>query len=310
VQQPILSTSSICNKALELGFDACGISSASADAFQQNIFDEWLKKQCNADMKFLERHKPLRENMQLVFENARSVISLAASYRIAGAHYHPNISMYAQVNDYHIALKHKAEILLEYIQATVPGTRGRVFVDTGPVPERYFAAKSGIGFIGKNTCIIHPRFGSYLFLCEIVIDIDAEHTEPTNGSCNNCNRCITACPTGALNGKWLDATRCISYHSIENKSSIPPEIVSRMDNQWFGCDICQQVCPYNQNENSTEVQLFSLIPFVTRLSYKQLEQMSETEFDEQFFNSPMHRTGLSKIRETAALHNENTTKTR
>lgn len=243
----------IKQKAKSLGFDACGFARVEQvnDNHQRN-FLQWLAEGHQGRMKYMANYQEQRLDPSVLVPEAKSVIALAINYhqenfQPADAHY--RISQYAAGIDYHYTVKRKLYRLLEFIQQQIPAPNARVFTDSAPVLERYWAQKAGLGAPGKNTCLIIPRKGSYFFLAEIILDAELSYDQAFEKDlCGTCTRCMDACPTKAIvePGK-LDARKCISYLTIELKDDIPEEFVGKTSQYIFGCDLCQQVCPHNKN---------------------------------------------------------------
>jgi epoxyqueuosine reductase len=249
----VLTASSIKAKALELGFDLCGV--AAADSFPELAFlREWLDRGYAGEMEYMARSADRRADVRAVVPGARSVIVTGAVYNTVSPYASPPagdialISRYAWGDDYHNVLRARLDLLLAWMREQSPETfDARAYVDTGPVQERVYAQYAGLGWIGKNTCLINPDLGSWLFLAEIICTLALEPDSPGLEQCGSCTRCLDACPTGALvEPGVLDATRCVSYLTIELRSAIPPPLRAAMGTLVYGCDICQDVCPYNQ----------------------------------------------------------------
>ena len=249
----VLSPEAIKAKARDLGFDLCGI--ASAEAYPELSFlEEWLERGYEGQMAWMSRTRERRADVRNVVAGARSVIVTATLYntdRPYGDELPPDVarlSRYAWGDDYHDVIKSRLDDLLEWMHATSDQPfDGRAYVDTGPVQERVYAQYAGLGWIGKNTCLINREIGSWLFLGEIICTLPLPSDEQGLEQCGSCTRCLDACPTGALvESGVLDSNRCLSYLTIELRSSIPEEHRSSMGGHVYGCDICQEVCPYNQ----------------------------------------------------------------
>lgn len=248
-------------------------------------------------MNYLSENIDLRKKPELLLEGAKSVISVLLNY-------YPNenllnnyfsISKYALGKDYHEVLKAKLQIVLDEMLVDFPELKARIFTDTAPVLERYFAMASGLGFIGKNTCLITPNSGSWVFIGEIICNAEFDYDFPISDNCGSCRRCIDACPVGALSKFGLDANKCISYHTIENKSKTPEEITKKITNQVFGCDICQDVCPHNKNAQSTDCKELTLHSAVKNLNVDELSNISNREFNRRFTGTSLLRAGRLKI---------------
>src|SRR5262245_8413338 len=250
----MLTSDSIKAKAREIGFDVCGIAPA-ADHSELHFFSEWLARGFAGSMSYLTRSAERRRDVRNVLPSARSVIVTGTlyntdrEYSVACRDRDPaHIARYAWGDDYHDVLTGRLETLLDWMRDVHPDPfEARAYVDTGPVQERVYAQHAGIGWIGKNTCVIHPELGSWLFLSEIICSLPLEPDVPAFDQCGTCTLCLEACPTRALVAPAvLDATRCISYLTIEHRGDIPEEFSADIGAHVFGCDICQEVCPWNQ----------------------------------------------------------------
>ncbi|MDR2008960.1 MAG: tRNA epoxyqueuosine(34) reductase QueG [Bacteroidales bacterium] len=294
-----LDSSIIKKLSLDLGFDDCGISCANVFSGYYDFFEKWLADNNYAGMSYLKRYQELRKDPQFLLENAKSVISVILNYysdeHLVNKDF--SISKYAYGTDYHKVLKEKLSLLLQKIKSLDPEINGRFFVDTAPVFERYFAERSGLGVIGKNNCLIHKKFGSWIFIGEIILDVELKYDNPVTDDfiCENCNICIESCPTGALSDKNLDANKCISYHTIENKGQIPDNIKKYITTQVFGCDICQSVCPCNRNPVTHNHDKLKILPQIRNISYNQLKQMNSYEFKMNFYETSLFRSGREKL---------------
>lgn len=291
--------SSIRNKAYELGFDGCGFTDAVVSSTFASWFENYLAEGLNGDLHYLARNKAKILNPSVLMPDAKTVVCLTAHYRCNNKNDNPKIARYAQVNDYHLIAKEKAHELLTYMQDLIPGLQGRVFIDSGCFPEKYFAAQAGLGFIGKNNLLIQPSAGSFLFISTILINHALPSDTPLTESCGSCTRCVDACPVGALGHEGLDARRCLSFHNIENQRTVPGEIAVHLKDHWFGCDICQEVCPWNAEVNWPQPRLFHLMQPVTGLSYQKLGEYTEAEFARDFSNTVLRRAGLEKLKHSA-----------
>lgn len=294
-------TALIKQKALEIGFNAVGISKAEKiDGFSQK-YHEWLKAGYHAGMDYMERNIEKRENPKILVEEAKSVISLLTSYYPEQKQpvNIPQIAKYAYGVDYHFVIKDMMRQLWDFIAEQFPELNGRIFVDSAPVPDKYWAVKSGLGWIGKNSCLINKKTGSFVFISELIINIELDYDNSfTKNYCGTCTKCIDACPTNAIvsEGK-IDSNRCISYQTIENKTDIiPAELKGKFSNRLFGCDICQDVCPWNKNPITTEIEQFKPAGFIFSLTKEKWEQMDNMEFNRLFKNSPLKRAKLSGIK--------------
>lgn len=297
--------------AYSLGFDACGICRCEpVDVEEQQHLSRWVEDSFNGDMGYMAQNMDKRNNPTLLVENSRSIICVALNYypHTKQPEEHPQFAYYAYGKDYHDIVKGKLRQLFDYIKGLEPATEGRIFVDTAPMLERYWAAKAGLGFIGKNSLLIIPKKGSYFFLGELVVNLELEYDSPLNLSCGNCRRCLDACPTKAIvSPKVVNANRCISYQTIENKGEIDKEIVPRLNNRFYGCDICQQVCPWNRYARPHDTEAFNPSQAFLDLSHGKLESLTIEEYQQIFKGSAVKRakyTGLKRNLE-ALKHSEN-----
>ena len=288
---------SIKEKALEIGFDLIGIS--PVDSFPENQFyKEWLARGFAGEMKYMEKEPEKRENIRKILPDARSVVSCGLNYN-TNYPYSMNetdqekgwISRYAWGDDYHDIMKKKLQILLDFIKANSPQEiEARVYVDTGPVLERVYGKYSGIGWFGKNTCLINQKVGSWIFVGEIITNLELDYDSPAPDRCGTCTRCIDACPTGALLEPYvLDSRLCISYLTIEYRGMIPLEHRDKTGNNIFGCDICQDVCPWNRRAKVTDESLFKPRDGLYNPDLASLSQITEEDFRRVFKGNPIKR---------------------
>jgi len=292
-------TQRIHQHANELGFELVGITPA-AQSETIGRYRQWIENGYAGKMDYLERHLPLKVDVRQLLTEAKSVISLAMNYytldppkALAEDPARGQISRYAWGDDYHEVIRQRLSELVDFIKKTAETElKARVCVDTAPLIEREYAQKAGIGWIGKNTNLIHWRSGSWYFLAEVLINIDLESdTDPLRGSCGTCTRCIEACPTDAIiEPNLLDSRLCISYLTIELKESIPQALRPKIGNLIFGCDICQEVCPWNSKAVPTDEPAFQ--PRDGNLTPKLLSLigMTQQEFSRRFKGSPIKRT--------------------
>ena len=249
----MLTSAAIKEQARELGFDACGIAPAT-DHPELTFFREWLDRGYAGDMAYLERSSDRRADVRRVLPTARTVIVTATVYNTdrpysteCADRERAHIARYAWGDDYHDVLAERLESLLAWMRRVSPASfDARTYVDTGPIQERVYARHAGIGWIGKNTCVINPRLGSWMFLGEIICSLPLDVDAPSLDQCGTCALCIEACPTGAIVAPGvLDSTRCISYLTIEHRGEIPDALRDRVGSHVYGCDVCQEVCPWN-----------------------------------------------------------------
>lgn len=302
----MITSQQIKEYAYGLGFDVCGVCKPEPiDIEEQRHLDDWIDKGFYADMDYMTRNRDKRTNPSLLVEDACSIVCVALNYypKVKQSPDHPQFAYYAYGKDYHDVMKAKLNRLLEYLKKADPTAQGRAFVDTAPVLERYWAAKAGLGFIGKNSLLIIPKKGSYFFLGELIINTPLEYDSPLNLSCGNCTRCIEACPTKAIvRPKVVDANKCISYQTIENKGDIDPVIIPNLGNRFYGCDICQQVCPWNKYAHPHKTEEFSPTQAFLDLSIDKLESMTVEEYQHIFKGSAVKRAKFAGLkRNTDAL---------
>ena len=279
--------------AQELGFISCGISKAAFLEAEAPRLEQWLKAGYHGSMGYMERNFDKRLDPTKLVPGAKSVISLLFNYYTPETQKDPEapkISKYALGTDYHLVLKEKLKTFFQKIQAEFGDVEGRVFVDSAPILEKAWAAKSGLGWIGKNTNLLTQKVGSYYFIVEIICDLPLAYNHPVTDHCGSCTACIDACPTQALTPFKIDASKCISYLTIELKSSIPSEFSGQMDNWMFGCDVCQDVCPWNRFAKSHTETKFSPHPQLLEMEQNDWLELTEATFKKVFKNSAVQRT--------------------
>jgi epoxyqueuosine reductase len=282
--------------ALQNGFDACGISSSDINHDVKERVSNWITSGHQAEMHWYETSLDVRFNPEKLFPKAKSVISVILNYNHSiqqiGKY---KISQYAHGKDYHIIIKSRLENLIKDICAEFPLFEAISYCDTLPVLERYFAAKSGLGFVGKNTCLINEKLGSKIFIGGLICNAETDFDNPIIQNCGDCDICLRSCPTQALLASGLNAKKCISYHTIENKGETPENVAKKITNQLFGCDICQDVCPYNKNAPASNCKDFNLIDKIESLNYEKISKMSNKEFARHFKETSLLRSGRKKI---------------
>ncbi len=289
-------------EAHRLGFMLCGISRAEFLEDEAPRLERWLMAGHHGKMGYMENHFDKRLDPRKLVEGARSVISLAYNYYTPETQTDPTapkISKYAYGEDYHDVVKSKLAELFEFILDNIGDVGGRMFVDSAPVLERAWAQRSGLGWIGKNANMLNKQSGSFFFLAEMIIDLDLEYDHPlVKDYCGKCTRCIDACPTNAIiDNKLVDGSKCISYLTIELKDDIPEEFQNKMDNWMFGCDVCQDVCPWNRFSTPHEEKSFLPNPQLMEMSQSDWDDITEDIFKALFRRSPVKRTkfkGLSR----------------
>ena len=287
-------TQLIKNKALEIGFNQIGIAKVEEIQGFKHTLDSWLNSGYHAQMLYMERNKEKRCNPKVLVPGAKSVISLLTSYYPEKKQNedHPQISKYAYGKDYHFVLKDNMQILWDFIKEHQPELDGRMFVDSAPVSDKIWAVKSGLGWIGKNSCLINREIGSFVFICELIVNIELDYDEPyASNFCGSCTKCIDQCPTQAIvQPGVIDSNKCISYQTIENKEDyIPEKFQGKFNNRLFGCDICQDVCPWNKAPLQTIVEAFQPHEKFSKLDSEYWNNMQVDEFNEIFRKSALKR---------------------
>ncbi len=285
----------IKDEAARLGFSFVGVARAEHMDEEARRLEAWLNAGLHGRMQYMENHFDKRVDPTKLVPGAKSVISLLYNYYSEAEQADPaapKISKYAYGEDYHYVIKRKLKDLLAYIHKEIGEVDGRVFVDSAPVLERDWAKRAGNGWIVKNTLLIHPKAGSYFFLAEMILDLDLEPDGPLRDYCGTCRRCIDACPTEAIseNGYVLDGSRCISYLTIELRDAIPGEFRGQMDNWMFGCDICQEVCPWNRFAQPHHEPAFEPHAGLLGMTRGEWEELTAEVFREVFRHSAVKRT--------------------
>jgi epoxyqueuosine reductase len=292
-------TSFIKSEAKRLGFLSCGISKAGFLEEEAPRLEDWLNNNRNGQMSYMENNFDKRLNPTLLVDDAKSVVSLLLNYYPSEFQNQDSytISKYAYGQDYHFVIKEKLKELLFSIQSTIGEVSGRAFVDSAPVLDKAWAAKSGLGWIGKNSNLLTQKVGSFYFIAELIIDLDLEYDQATTDHCGTCSACIDACPTQAIVSPYVvDGSKCISYFTIELRSTIPLEMKGQFEDWIFGCDVCQDVCPWNRFSKPHKEPLFNSNPEVLSLSKKDWEEITEETFKVVFKNSPLKRTKFEGLK--------------
>ena len=297
--------------AYRMGFDFVGIAKAERLEEEAANLEAWLNKGYNGKMQYMENHFDKRLDPRLLVPDSKSVITLMYNYYTEAEQSEenaPKISKYAYGKDYHWVIKEKLRELLSFIQETVGAVSGRCFVDSAPVMERQWAVKSGIGWKGKNSLLIHPRAGSYFFLAELIIDLELTPDAPIKNYCGTCTRCIDACPTEAISpeGYLMDASKCISYLTIELRDAIPDEFTGKLDNWMFGCDVCQAVCPWNRHSKPHQETAFEPHPDLLEMRQEDWQELTKEVFQEVFRKSAVKRTKFTGLQRNIAFLNKST----
>ena len=288
------NTKFIKDESKRLGFSSCGISKARFLSEEADNFEKWLTKGYQGSMSYLEKNIDKRLDPRLLVPGSKSVISLSYNYFPPKKLIEENnfiISKYAYGKDYHKVLKKKLKKLFASIREKIGKIEGRVFVDSAPIHERAWAKLSGLGWVGKNSLLINKNKGSYFFLAEIICDLELEYDEPVLNRCGSCTRCIDACPTDAITeAQVIDAKKCISYLTIENKENIPEELSGSLTDSIFGCDICQDVCPWNKRSTPHNEKEFLPNKELKKLKRKDWIELTEETFNKIFEGSAVKRT--------------------
>ena len=290
----------IKTEAKRLGFLSCGISKAEFLEEEAPRLEKWLKNNMHGQMQYMENHFDKRLDPTLLVEGSKSVISLLLNYFPSEEQSDktaPKISKYAYGTDYHFVIKDKLKQLLHFIQDEIGDVHGRAFVDSAPVLDKAWAAKSGLGWIGKHSNLLTQQVGSFYFIAELIVDLDLEYDSATTDHCGSCTACIDACPTEAITEPYVvDGSKCISYFTIELKENIPTEFKGKMDDWMFGCDVCQDVCPWNRFSKPHSQPLFNPHPELLSLTKKDWEEITEDTFKKVFKNSAVKRTKFSGLK--------------
>jgi epoxyqueuosine reductase len=294
----------IKEEAYRLGFEHVGFSKANFLEEEAPRLEQWLANNYHGKMAYMENWFDKRLDPRLLVDDAKTVISLLLNYyphQMQNTEA-PQISKYAYGRDYHFVIKEKLKELLHFIQENVGDVNGRAFVDSAPVLDRAWAKKSGLGWIGKNGNLINTKSGSFYFIAELIIDLDLPTDAPIRDYCGTCTRCIDACPTEAIIApKIVDGSKCISYFTIELKEQIPSSYKGNFDNWAFGCDTCQDVCPWNRFSKPTNEKDF--MPHDNRLSWnhEEWEEITEEVFKKVFKESPLSRAGYQKVKDNLKI---------
>ena len=289
----------IKSEAKRLGFLSCGISKAGFLEAEAPRLEHWLSNQMNGQMSYMENNFDKRLNPTLLVDDAKSVVSLLLNYYPSEFQNQDSykISKYAYGQDYHFVIKEKLKELLFSIQSNIGEVSGRAFVDSAPVLDKAWAAKSGLGWIGKNSNLLTQKVGSFYFIAELIIDLDLEYDHATTDHCGSCTACIDACPTQAIVAPYVvDGSKCISYFTIELKENIPPEMKEKFDDWAFGCDVCQDVCPWSRVSKPHSEPLLSPNKELLSMSKSDWTELTEETFKTIFKDSPIKRTKFEGLK--------------
>ncbi|MBO0342596.1 MAG: tRNA epoxyqueuosine(34) reductase QueG [Bacteroidota bacterium] len=292
-------TQLIKTEAKRLGFLSCGISKAEFLEEEAPRLEKWLNQNMHGEMQYMENHFDKRLDPTKLVEGSKSVISLLLNYFPSEEQNQDSykISKYAYGMDYHFVIKDKLKSLLHFIQEEIGEVHGRAFVDSAPVLDKAWAAKSGLGWIGKHSNLLTQQVGSYYFIAELIVDLELKYDTPVTDHCGTCTACIDACPTDAIVQPYVvDGSKCISYLTIELKNEIPSEFEGKLDDWMFGCDVCQDVCPWNRFSKPHKEPLFNPNPELLSFSKKDWEEITEDVFKKIFKKSAVKRTKLSGLK--------------
>lgn len=299
MRQKDQNTKFIKQEAARLGFLSCGISKAGFLEEEAPGLENWLNNNMHGQMAYMENHFDKRLDPTKLVEGSKSVISLLLNYypdQIQNPDSY-KISKYAYGRDYHFVIKEKLRELLHSIQTEIGQVEGRAFVDSAPVLDKAWAAKSGLGWIGKNSNLLTQKTGSFYFIAELIVDLELEYDHAVTDHCGTCTACLDACPTQAIVAPYVvDGSKCISYFTIELKENIPAEMKGKFDDWMFGCDVCQDVCPWNRFSKPHREPLFDARPELLSFSKKDWDEITEETFRKVFKDSPVKRPGFSGLK--------------
>lgn len=292
-------TQLIKTEAQSLGFLSCGFSKAEFLEEEAPRLEQWLNKNMHGEMQYMENHFDKRLDPRLLVDGAKSVISLLLNYypQETQSENTYKVSKYAYGQDYHHVIKSKLRQLQEFISEKIGEVNGRAFVDSAPVLDKAWAAKSGLGWIGKHSNLLTQQVGSFYFIAELIVDLELEYDSPVTDHCGSCTACIDACPTEAIVKPYVvDGSKCISYFTIELKNEIPLSVKDKFDDWVFGCDVCQDVCPWNRFSKAHNEPLFNPNPELLSMTKKDWEEITEDVFKKVFQKSAVKRTKFSGFR--------------
>ena len=288
----------IKEEAKRLGFLSCGISKAQFLDEEAPRLEQWLNNNMHGKMQYMENHFDKRLDPTKLVEDSKSVISLLLNYYPDQTQTEDSykLSKYAYGTDYHFVIKDKLKQLLQFIKENIGDVNGRAFVDSAPVLDKAWAAKSGLGWIGKHSNLLSKQTGSFYFIAELIIDLDLDYDNPTTDHCGTCTACIDACPTQAIVQPYVvDGSKCISYFTIELKEELPSTMKNKFDDWMFGCDVCQDVCPWNRFSKPHSEPLFNPHPELLSMTKKDWDEITEDTFRKIFKKSAVKRTKLSGL---------------
>ncbi|MEJ2195173.1 MAG: tRNA epoxyqueuosine(34) reductase QueG [Ignavibacteriaceae bacterium] len=300
-----LTTDIVTEKAKTIGFDLVGFAKADELVEETKQLTEWLENGYQAGMAYMERNRDKRKDVSLILDNAKSVISLAVNYftdhRFSEDKNTGKMSRYAWGKDYHLIIWEMLKELESELQNIDPGFKCKSYVDTGPVMDKAWAVKAGLGWLGKHTNVINREFGSWIFIANIISDYEFDYSKPIPDYCGNCTACIDACPTDAIVSEYVvDSNKCISYLTIENKGEIDSSFIGKFDGWVFGCDICQDVCPWNiKFLQPSKISDFNPKDGHKEIQLSEINILNDSEFKKRFADTPILRTKLSGLKRNA-----------
>lgn len=305
-----ITNQKVIELAIEYGFDLTGFAKAEPLTEEYTRLEEWVANKYYATMEYIPRNLAKRKDVRLVLPEAKSVISLGMNYyneeKYSNKPGFGKVSRYAWGKDYHLVIWEKLESFIEELQAIDPEFKVKEYADTGPVMEKAWAVRSGLGWIGKNSNVISKELGSWFFIAILITNYEFDYSEQAADSCGTCRACIDACPTKAIVDEHIiDANRCISFLTIENKGEIPAEFKDKFENWIFGCDACQDVCPWNIKFALAAREEEFIREMVKELCISEIEKMDEIDFMKRFENSPIYRAKLSGLKRNAFFLKDN-----
>ena len=303
--EKILSNEIVIQKAKSVGFNLVGFAKVEILKIESEHLREWLDKNYHAGMDYMERNFDKRKDVKQILPAANSVISLGLNYYTSDLYSNDKevgkVSRYAWGKDYHLIIWAMLDELEEELKKMDPNFESISYVDTGPIMDKVWAVRTGLGWLGKHTNVINREIGSWFFIANIITNCEFDYSEEIPDFCGTCTACIEACPTDAIAQEYvIDANKCISYLTIENKNEMPDELRGKFDNWLFGCDICQDVCPWNQNF-PVETLINDFHPKNKELNINEVIKMTEEEFNEKFQNSPIKRAKVSGMKRNASF---------
>jgi epoxyqueuosine reductase len=305
-------TEQIRAHALQLGFDACGFAEAQYLPKEARRLEEWLSQNKNGTMNWMENYFDKRVDPTKLVPGSKTVVSVLASYHHPkhdeqiGVTDRPLISKYAQGRDYHKVLKKKLKHLFRFTEELLGGLEGRIFTDSAPVLDKVWAQRAGLGWIGKNSNLLNKNMGSFFFIGEMIIDAELSYDTPETDHCGSCTRCIDACPTDAIYEPYrVDGSKCISYLTIELKEQIDEELRSKVENWLYGCDICQDVCPWNSKSIIAQFEDLHPRSYVTDHELEYWENLTPEQYDDIFEGSAIRRAKFDKFKSTVEIVSKN-----